>query len=119
MERGREAEPAPRIDRPTRRIRFMAPPSGRPKVLDPAGEQARYEHAQRRARIIGRVIVGFFAVLVIIGGSIGVAYDKIFSKVDFGKPLNQVLPASARPAEATPKATSAAGGGGGGTAKNI
>jgi LCP family protein required for cell wall assembly len=98
----------------------MAPPLGRRKVLDPAGEQAAYDHAQRRARIIGRIIVGFFAVLVIIGGSIGVAYDKIFSKVDFGKPLNQVLPASARPAPAIPKATSAAGGGGGGgTAKNI
>jgi LCP family protein required for cell wall assembly len=97
----------------------MAPPRGRPKVLDPAGEQAAYEHAQRRARIIGRIIVGFFAVLVIVGGSIGVAYDKIFSKVDFGKPLNQVLPASARPAPATPKATSAAGGGSTGTAKNI
>src|SRR5450755_1367932 len=97
----------------------MAPPTGRPKMLDPAGEQATYEHAQRRARIIGRLIVGFFAVIVLAGGIGGVAYEKIFSKVDFGKPLSQVLPASARPAPAAPKPNTAAGGGGGGTAKNI
>jgi len=91
----------------------MAPPTGRPKVLDPAGEQSAYEHAQRRARIIGRIIVGFFAVVVLAGGIVGVAYEKIFSKVDFGKPLNQVLPASARPAPAAAKPNTAAGGGGG------
>jgi LCP family protein required for cell wall assembly len=101
----------------------MAPPTGRPKVLDPAGEQSAYEHGQRRARIIGRLIVGFFAVVVLVGGIVGVAFKEIFGKVHFQKPLSHVLVASARPQPAAKPNTAtgggAAGGGGGGTAKNI
>jgi LCP family protein required for cell wall assembly len=100
----------------------MAPQKGRRKVLDPAGEQDTYERAQRRTRIIGRLIVGFFALIVLAGGIGGVAYQKIFSKIDYGKPLASVLPEKDRPAKAVPTANPAAnggGGGGGGTAKNI
>ncbi|HEY5049448.1 MAG TPA: LCP family protein [Acidothermaceae bacterium] len=98
----------------------MAPRLGRPKVLDPAGEQTAYEHAQRRLRIIGRLIVGFFALIVLAGGIGGVAYQKIFSKVDYGKPLALVLPAAERPAKAVPKPNATTGAATtSGTAKNI
>jgi LCP family protein required for cell wall assembly len=98
----------------------MAPRLGRPKVLDPAGEQAAYEHGQRRLRIIGRLIVGFFALIVLAGGIGGVAYQKIFSKVDYGKPLALVLPAQNRPAPAVAKPNPSTGvAAPAGTAKNI
>ena len=98
----------------------MAPRLGRPKVLDPAGEQAAYEHAQRRTRIIGRLIVGFFALIVLAGGIGGVAYQEIFSKVDYGKPLATVLPAANRPAPAVAKPNPTTGAAApAGTAKNI
>ena len=98
----------------------MAPRLGRPKVLDPAGEQAAYEHAQRRLRIIGRLIVGFFALIVLAGAIGGVAYQKIFSKVDHGKPLSVVLPAKDRPAPAAAKPNPTTGAvTTSGTAKNI
>jgi LCP family protein required for cell wall assembly len=99
----------------------MAPRLGRPKVLDPAGEQVAYEHAQRRMRIIGRLIVGFFALIVLAGGIGGVAYQKIFSKVDYGKPLAAVLPPANRPAPAVakPNPTTGAVAPVEGTAKNI
>ena len=96
----------------------MAPQIGRRKVLDPAGELDNYQRAQRRTRIIGRLIVGFFALIVLAGGIAGVAYQKIFSKVDYGKPLSTVLPEKDRPAKLVPTANPA-GNGGGGTAKNI
>ena len=32
-------------------------------LLDPQGEQQSYDHTQRRRRIIGRIIVGFFALI--------------------------------------------------------
>jgi LCP family protein required for cell wall assembly len=99
----------------------MAPRLGRPKVLDPAGEQVAYEHAQRRTRIIGRLIVGFFALVVLAGGIGGVAYQEIFSKVDYGKSLTDVLPPATRPAIAAPKPnpTTGAVAAPTGTAKNI
>jgi LCP family protein required for cell wall assembly len=98
----------------------MAPRLGRPKVLDPAGEQAAYEHAQRRTRIIGRLIVGFFALIVLAGGIGGVAYQEIFSKVDYGKPLASVLPSANRPAQAAAKPNPTTGAvAPAGTAKNI
>src|SRR5450755_176271 len=96
----------------------MAPQIGRRKALDPAGELDNYERAQRRTRIIGRLIVGFFALIVLAGGIGGVAYQKIFSKVHFYKPLATVLPAKDRPAVVVPPVNPAANGGGG-TAKNI
>jgi len=96
----------------------MAPQIGRRKVLDPAGELDNYQRAQRRTRIIGRLIVGFFSLIVLAGGIAGVVYQKIFSKVDYGKPLSTVLPEKDRPAKLVPTANPA-GNGGGGTAKNI
>jgi len=97
----------------------MAPQIGRRKVLDPAGEQDNYDRAQRRTRIIARLIVGFFALIVLASGIGGVAYQTIFSKINYGKPLATVLPEKDRPAKAVPTANAATGGGGGGTAKNI
>ena len=98
----------------------MAPRLGRPKVLDPAGEQAAYEHAQRRTRIIGRLVVGFFALIVLAGGIGGVAYQEIFSKVDYGKPLASVLPRASRPAPAAAKPNPTTGAAAPtGSAKNI
>jgi LCP family protein required for cell wall assembly len=91
----------------------------RPSVLDPAGEQSAYERAQRRTRIIGRLVVGFFALVVMAGGIGGVLYKKIFSKVHHTKPLSAVLGETDRPPKAVPNTNPANGSTGGSAAQNI
>ncbi|MDQ1496277.1 MAG: hypothetical protein QOG69_2760, partial [Actinomycetota bacterium] len=95
----------------------MASSIGRPRLLDPAGQAASYDHAQRRSRIIGRIVVGFFAVVVLLAGIGGVVYNKILGGVHFTKSLSSVLDDKTRPAKvaANPGTT----GGATGTAKNI
>jgi LCP family protein required for cell wall assembly len=89
----------------------------RGKLLDPAGEEAVYEHAQRRARIIGRIIVAFCAVIVLAGAGVGAAYNKIINKVNFQPSLSTVLPEASRPPKVT---TNVAGNpASSGTAQNI
>ncbi len=59
---------------------------------------------------------------VLVGGIIGVAFKKIFSKVHFQKPLSQVLAGQRTTPTGAAKPNTATGGGaagGGGTAKNI
>ena len=57
-------------------------PTGRRKLLDPAGEQASYEHAQRRTRVIGRIVVSLLALVVMAAGAGGIVYKNIIDKVN-------------------------------------
>src|SRR5438552_3369276 len=104
-----------RRDRHLRRLRQMAFPTSRRKLLDPAGEQASYEHAQRRTRVISRIVVSVLALVVMAAGTGGIVYKNIIDKVHETKALDKVLPNGARPTKpAAANATAAAGGGGGG-----
>jgi LCP family protein required for cell wall assembly len=82
----------------------MPRPFGRNRLLDPRGEQASYDRSQRRSRIIGRIVVGFFAVVVLVA-SIGVLTVKnILDKVHRTPSLNTYIAPSERPAKETPQA---------------
>jgi LCP family protein required for cell wall assembly len=82
----------------------MPRPFGRHRLLDPRGEQASYEHSQRRARIIGRIVVGFLAAVVLVA-SIGVLTVKnILDKVHHTASLDHYIAPSERPAKETPDA---------------
>ena len=102
----------------------MAFPTSRRKLLDPAGEQASYEHAQRRTRVIGRIVVSVMALVVMAAGTGGIVYKNIIDKVHETKPLDKVLANDTRPTKPAANATTAAGGaaaagGGGSTGENI
>ena len=96
-------------------------PTGRRKLLDPAGEQASYEHAQRRTRVIGRIVVSLLALVVMAAGAGGIVYKHIIDKVTVTAPLDKVLANDTRPTRPAANATAAAGGGGGSgsTGENI
>ncbi|MDQ1486986.1 MAG: hypothetical protein QOJ62_2679 [Actinomycetota bacterium] len=94
---------------------MVSPIGRRRKLLDPRGESASYEHAQRRGRVIGRVVVAFFAVIVVAAAGVAIGYQNILHKVHFTRSLNTVLNEQNRPAKAAPNATA----GTSGTAKNI
>src|SRR5450755_2091135 len=95
-------------------------PTGRRKLLDPAGEQASYEHAQRRTRVIGRIVVSMLALVVMAAGAGGIVYKHIIDKVTVTAPIDKVLAPDSRPTKPASNATAAAGGGGGGsTGENI
>ena len=60
----------------------MPSPLGRRhRLLDPAGEGEAYDHERRRSRIIGRVIVAFFAVIVLIAAGGEAAYQHVTHKI--------------------------------------
>lgn len=91
----------------------MSPQFGRRRLLDPRGQVASYEHAQRRARIVARIVVGFFAIVVGLAAT-GIAMGKnILDKRHHGPAISKYLPASERP---TPQTDT---GGGSGKAQNI
>jgi LCP family protein required for cell wall assembly len=75
-------------------------PLGRRRLLDPLGEQDRYERSQRRNRILGRIAVAFFAVVVLAVAGAAVTVKNIFDKVHHA-PLDSLIPSSARPSKAT------------------
>src|SRR5207253_5598830 len=78
-------------------------------------EQATYEHAQRRTRVISRIVVSVLALVVMAAGTGGIVYKNIIDKVHETKALDKVLPNGTRPTKpAAANATAAAGGGGGG-----
>ncbi len=93
----------------------MAFPTGRRKLLDPAGEQAGYEHAQRRTRIIGRIVVSLLALIVMAAGIGGIIYKNIIGKVHVTMPIDKVLANNTRPTKPAVNPTTVAGGAGGGT----
>lgn len=96
-------------------------PTGRRKLLDPAGEQASYEHAQRRTRVIGRIVVSLLALVVMAAGAGGIVYKNIIDRVKVTAPIDKVLANDTRPTKPAANATAAAGGGGGSgsTGENI
>jgi LCP family protein required for cell wall assembly len=60
----------------------MRKPIGRRhKLLDPAGEQETYERERRRSRIVGRIIVGFFAFIVLVAAGGEAAYQHVTHKI--------------------------------------
>jgi LCP family protein required for cell wall assembly len=92
----------------------MSPQFGRRRLLDPRGEIANYDHAQRRSRIIGRILVGFFAV-VVLASAIGITTVKnILDKVHHEPKLSSLI--DNRPPKESPGPGSA---GQGGTTQNI
>jgi LCP family protein required for cell wall assembly len=98
----------------------MSPQLRRRRLLDPRGELASYEHSRRRARIIGRIVVGFFAV-VVLAGAVGVTMVKnILDKVNHQPPLSSLIDESERPAPAAQAAGGAGSdSGSSGPAENI
>ena len=88
---------------------------GRHRLLDPRGEQASYEHAQRRARIIGRVVVGLLAAIVLVAAVGVLTVKSILDKVHHTASIDTYIPASERPAKETPDPAS----GNKGTPQNI
>ncbi len=75
----------------------MPRPFGRHRLLDPRGELASYEHSQRRARIIGRVVVGFLAAVVLVAAGGVLAVKNILDKVHHTASIDTYIPASERP----------------------
>ena len=80
----------------------MPRPFGRHRLLDPRGEVASYEHAQRRARIIGRIVVGFLAAVVLVAAVGVLTVKNILDKVHHTASIDTYIPPSERPAKATP-----------------
>lgn len=93
----------------------MPRPFGRHRLLDPRGEQASYEHAQRRARIIGRIVVGFLAAVVLVAAVGVLTVKSILDKVNHTASLDTYIPPSERPSRQTPDPAS----GNKGTPQNI
>ena len=91
----------------------MSPQLRRRRLLDPRGEMASYDRSQRRARIIGRIVVGFLALVVLAAASGVLMVKNILDKVNHQPALSTLIDESERPS-AQPKAA-----GGGGTAQNI
>ena len=92
----------------------MSPQLRRRRLLDPRGELASYDRSQRRARIIGRIVVAFLA-LVVLAAATGVLMVKnILDKVHHQPALSTLINENERPS-AQPQPA----GGGGGTAQNI
>lgn len=79
----------------------MQRPFGRHRLLDPRGELASYEHAQRRTRIIGRIVVGFLAVVVLVAAVGVLTVKNILDKVHHTASIDTYVPASERPAKPT------------------
>ena len=80
----------------------MPRPFGRHRLLDPRGELASYEHAQRRARIIGRIVVGFLAAVVLVAAVGVLTVKNILDKVHHTASIDTYIPPSERPTKATP-----------------
>jgi LCP family protein required for cell wall assembly len=95
----------------------MSPQFGRRRLLDPAGDQATYDRAQRRTRIIGRIIVGFMAVVVMAGAGGVLVVKQMLDKVHHQPSLNTLIDPNSRPAKESPQPV--AGAAAGGTAENI
>ncbi len=96
----------------------MSPQFGRRRILDPRGEIASYEHSRRRARIIGRIVVGFLALVVLVAAGGILMVKNILDQVHHGPSIAANLPASDRP---TPPQNDGNGNSdkSGGTPKNI
>jgi len=90
---------------------------GRRSLLDPAGERATYDHDQRRMRIIGRIVVGFLALVVLVTAGVTLKIKTILDEVQH-KPLASVIPAGSRPVKPS-SAPGQNGGSNAGTAQNI
>jgi len=97
----------------------MSPQFGRRKLLDPLGEQATYERAQRRARIIGRIVVGFCALVVLAGSGGILIVHNILDKVHHGPPISEFLNDKDRPAKPTTVTDDGGNGSDAGTPENI
>ncbi|MBX6372358.1 MAG: LCP family protein [Acidothermus sp.] len=80
-------------------------------LFDPLGEEAAYQRSMRRRRIVGRVVVGFCALIVLAGAVAAVGVDKVLSKVKHGPSLDKVI-GSDRPSKPAPEP-------GGGSPENI
>lgn len=94
----------------------MSSPLGRRRrLLDPLGEQASYDRSKRRGRIIGRIVVGFFALVVLGVATAAVGVENVLHKVHHGASLDTLIDSNKRPAKPSP----ASGGNGGGTPENI
>jgi len=92
----------------------MSPQFGRHRILDPRGEQASYDRSQRRGRIIGRIVVGFFAVVVLVAAGGVLTVKNILDKVHHTSSLDTYIPPSERPVKETPAPAK-----GGATPQNI
>ncbi|MGH8888980.1 MAG: hypothetical protein ACRDV3_04370, partial [Acidothermaceae bacterium] len=93
----------------------MSPQFGRRRLLDPLGEQAVYDRSRRRARIIGRIIVGFCAVIVMVGAGGVLIVQHILGNVKHGPALKTLIDPKTRPVKETAPPNAK----GGGTAQNI
>jgi LCP family protein required for cell wall assembly len=82
----------------------MPSPIGRRrKLLDPAGEHETYEHERRHSRIIGRVIVGLCAVVVLIAAGGEAAYQHVTHKITKQAVAGDIL--GTRPAKPSQEVT--------------
>jgi LCP family protein required for cell wall assembly len=95
----------------------MPRPFGRHRLLDPRGELASYEHSQRRARIIGRIVVGFLAAVVLVAAVGVLTVKNILDKVHHTASIGSVVAPSERPSK--PTANAGNGSGNKGTPQNI
>lgn len=96
----------------------MSPQFGRRRLLDPLGEQAVYDRSRRRSRIIGRVIVGLCAVIVMAGAGGVLIVQHILGNVNHQPALAKLIDPKTRPAKEAP-AANPTGGSSSGTAENI
>ena len=97
----------------------MSPQFGRRRLLDPLGEQAVYDRSRRRARIIGRVIVAFCAVIVMAGAGGVLIVQHILGNVKHGPALAKLIDPKTRPVKESAAPNNGGGGGSSGTAQNI
>ncbi len=86
----------------------MPLPSRRRRLLDPAGVQETYDHERRRSRIIGRVLVGFFAFVVFGAATAVAAYQNVAHKVTTQSFVDK-LNSATRPKKPTAKNSSTGG----------
>jgi LCP family protein required for cell wall assembly len=92
----------------------MRKPLGRRnQLLDPAGESETYLHERRRSRIIGRVIVGFFAVVVLVAAGGEAAYQHVTHKI-LRQSVSDLI-TTPRPSKPSPGVTQSPNATGGGT----